>query len=67
MGDVVEIGGGEQHIIYETMLVKNNKYEYSTNLGAWYSHKECKLVKECCKESMEELINDLIDEGELEL
>ena len=62
IGDVVRINN-DSHIIAECSLDAYPVLQYATNKGAWYKHEECTLIVECCAESLQQLAEELFDEG----
>lgn len=61
----------EVHIIHKVMLVSANKkpgarhgysFEYSTDKGAWFDHKDCTLVAAASNESIQQLIEAIRSE-----
>lgn len=62
-GDVVKYRGkerawglGDEHVICEISVRGKNNYEYSTDRGAWISHKDFEFVREADSESMHRLM-----------
>ena len=64
-GDVVKNKeDGKVHIINEINMCQllNFEWEYSTNLGAWYSHEDFKLVRKADEKSIRKLVEDMKEE-----
>lgn len=71
VGDTVKYTGnskfwnkGELHIIHECDVRGVNEYEYSTNKGAWFNHKDFEFISPVSKESVTQLLKDSDDDDE---
>ncbi len=62
VGDVVRLIDGDEHVISEVNVEGINDYEYATHLSAWHDHEELVFVRECDEQSMQKLIQSVIDE-----
>lgn len=52
---------GQQHII-DDVSWRGDRWEYSTNCGAWIPHESFELVRECDEKSIKKLMRDISGE-----